>query len=106
MARRRDATSPLHPFPTAPSLLRYFVPSYLRTFVRQNTPATNRQFSPSPPCTPTPSALRRGQQTNLPLLRWFDAPSTTLWVVPLPGSGRFIGKDAIPIRPKALILKG
>ena len=73
MARRRDAPSPLHPFPTAPSLLRYFVPSYLRTFVRQNTPATNRQFSPSPPCTPTPSALRRGQQTNLPLLRWFDA---------------------------------
>jgi hypothetical protein len=69
MARRRDAPSPLHPFPTAPSLLRYFVPSclrafvpsYLRTFVRQNTPATNRQFSPSPPCTPTPSALRRGQ---------------------------------------------
>ena len=30
MARRRDAPSPLHPFPTAPSLLRYFVPSYLR----------------------------------------------------------------------------
>lgn len=88
MARGRHA-----PSPTAPSSLRPFVPSCAK-------------IPPSPPCTPTPSALRRGQQTNLPLLRWFDAPSTTLWVVPLPGSGRFIGKDAIPIRPKASILKG
>jgi hypothetical protein len=43
MARRRDAPSPLHPFPTAPSLLRYFVPSCLRAFV----PSYLRTFVPS-----------------------------------------------------------
>lgn len=32
-------------------------------------------FFPSPPCTPSPTALRRAGQSNLPLSRWFDAGS-------------------------------
>ena len=47
---------------------------------RKSLPAPQlcaRRFYATPPCPPTPSALRPGQQTNLPLLRWFDARSMT-----------------------------
>ena len=33
---------------------------------------------PASPCSLPPATLRRGQQTNLPLLGWFDDPFTAL----------------------------